>query len=154
MLWNFLLLVYSIFLCFRPWHLIFVMQKINLIFLNTLVAVSPSSFELIFDRVLIFRPIHLNIVLFLLWLDWFIYFFMQFILVCFFKLLTNTKTHQMIWYLDWNCPLRIVYIWEMIVFFRNFLCFSKNLFIVEFVIVSALEIEHPTFDLFRLRMNV
>jgi hypothetical protein len=50
--------------------------------------------------------------------------------------------------LDGNGPLRIVYIWKMVVLFSQAFDFLQHFLVVEFVIVAALEVEHPASDFF------
>ena len=68
---------------------------------------------------------------------------MQFELISLFEFLSNTQAHKMVINFDRNGPLRIVDIRKMRVFRSNRGDFIQNLLVVELVIVSAFEIQHP-----------
>jgi hypothetical protein len=52
-----------------------------------------------------------------------------------------------------NSPLRVVYVWKVPIFFGDIFDFLEDLFIVEFGVIPALEIEHPAPDLFVRRVD-
>jgi len=56
----------------------------------------------------------------------------------------------MIIYFNRNCPLGVINIWKMIIFLCQLFNFFKHLFVIKFLIISALKIQHPTFDLLRM----
>ena len=76
---------------------------------------------------------------------------MQLELVRFLEPLYNAETHEMIGDFHSHCPLRVVDIREMVVFFGYFLSLSQHFFVVEFAIVSTFEVQHPRMDFLAVR---
>jgi hypothetical protein len=55
--------------------------------------------------------------------------------------------------LDRDSPLRIIYVWEMLVLLCQNLDFSEDFLIIELAVVSAAKMQHPTLDLLGLAMS-
>ena len=117
----FIFFIYNLsYLSFRCLHPRFILQEIDIFLLNTWIAIPSSSFQKILP--LLFLDVLLALFfLIALYLLGLVYLFMQFKLISLLEILTDAETHQMIRYLYWDCPLRIVNIWEVIIFLSQLL---------------------------------